>query len=234
MKRNNRSGTDLAEQLTNRLKWGFFKYINWHKKFPKARAALVIIKRELTQIIFVLENAEVFLSEISSLPSSIRKLSIICRFSVSSESSALIAFSSALDRIEVRSTSETGSCSETEIEYLKSIRFVCLCMVCALNSITSLWCWIKGIHKGLVFANILMSVNVGLQLCILVYKYQNGFWWFCSAWYFKLKYGGTILIKVDVINDGKLVIYNGTVSDSIRHETIKFNFPSGWDGYTKQ
>ena len=41
------------------------------------------------------------------------------------------------------------------------------------------------------------------------------------------------MIKVDVLNDGKLVVYNSTISDSIRYEKIKFNFPSGWDGYTK-
>lgn len=42
-----------------------------------------------------------------------------------------------------------------------------------------------------------------------------------------------ILIKADVLNDGKLVVYNSTISDSIRYEKIKFNFPSGWNGYTK-
>ena len=41
------------------------------------------------------------------------------------------------------------------------------------------------------------------------------------------------MIKVDVLKDGKLVVYNSTISDSIRYEKIKFNFPSGWDGYTK-
>lgn len=41
------------------------------------------------------------------------------------------------------------------------------------------------------------------------------------------------MIKVDVLENGFVVPYESTVSDSVKFEKIKFNFPREWLGYTK-
>ena len=41
------------------------------------------------------------------------------------------------------------------------------------------------------------------------------------------------MIKVDVINDGRIWVYNDTIADSVMYEKISFNFPDCWSGYTK-
>ncbi len=41
------------------------------------------------------------------------------------------------------------------------------------------------------------------------------------------------MIYAEVKNNGDILIYEGTVSDSAKHETIKFKFPDEWDGYQK-
>lgn len=41
------------------------------------------------------------------------------------------------------------------------------------------------------------------------------------------------MINVDVLENGLVVPYEGTVSDSVKFKKIKFNFPRDWLGYTK-
>lgn len=41
------------------------------------------------------------------------------------------------------------------------------------------------------------------------------------------------MIKVDVINDGRICVYNDTIADSVMYEKIRFKFPDCWSGYTK-
>lgn len=42
------------------------------------------------------------------------------------------------------------------------------------------------------------------------------------------------MINADVLNNGEIVVNNNTISDSVRFEKIRFNFPDGWNGYTKK
>lgn len=41
------------------------------------------------------------------------------------------------------------------------------------------------------------------------------------------------MINVEVDEKGKLIVYNTVISDSVKFEKIKFNFPESWDGYIK-
>ena len=41
------------------------------------------------------------------------------------------------------------------------------------------------------------------------------------------------MIKTDVLEDGRIVVYSDTVSDSILFETMKFCFPQSWNEFTK-
>ena len=41
------------------------------------------------------------------------------------------------------------------------------------------------------------------------------------------------MISVEISDDGGLVVINGTVSDGINFEKVKFKFPSSWEGYAK-
>lgn len=45
--------------------------------------------------------------------------------------------------------------------------------------------------------------------------------------------GGIILINADVFKDGRVAVYQQTVSDSVRFERIRFKFPDSWSGYAK-
>lgn len=41
------------------------------------------------------------------------------------------------------------------------------------------------------------------------------------------------MINADVFKDGRIAVYQQTVSDSVRFERIKFKFPDSWSGYAK-
>ena len=41
------------------------------------------------------------------------------------------------------------------------------------------------------------------------------------------------MISVEILEDGGLAVINGTVSDGINFEKVKFKFPSSWEGYAK-
>lgn len=41
------------------------------------------------------------------------------------------------------------------------------------------------------------------------------------------------MIRAEILSDNSMVIYDQTVSDSVKHETIKFSFPNTWEGYVK-
>ena len=41
------------------------------------------------------------------------------------------------------------------------------------------------------------------------------------------------MISVEILDDGGLAVINGTVSDGINFEKVKFKFPNRWDGYVK-
>ena len=50
---------------------------------------------------------------------------------------------------------------------------------------------------------------------------------------FDTKKGGIRMIKADVLENGKVMVCENAVSDSVKFEKIKFNFPKEWSGYTK-
>lgn len=41
------------------------------------------------------------------------------------------------------------------------------------------------------------------------------------------------MINIDVLNDGSIVFYQHTVSDSVKVEKVKFNFADNWSDYAK-
>lgn len=41
------------------------------------------------------------------------------------------------------------------------------------------------------------------------------------------------MINADVFKDGRVAVYQQTVSDSVRFERIRFKFPDSWSGYAK-
>ncbi len=41
------------------------------------------------------------------------------------------------------------------------------------------------------------------------------------------------MIKADVLENGEVLIYEKTVSDSVRFETVRFTFPESWKGLNK-
>lgn len=41
------------------------------------------------------------------------------------------------------------------------------------------------------------------------------------------------MIYAEIKNNGEISVYESTVSDSVKHETVKFKFPIEWDGYLK-
>lgn len=41
------------------------------------------------------------------------------------------------------------------------------------------------------------------------------------------------MIKIDILEDGHIIAYNNTVSDSIMFEKMNFAFPENWNGYKK-
>ena len=41
------------------------------------------------------------------------------------------------------------------------------------------------------------------------------------------------MINFEINEEGKVIVYNTVISDSVKFETIKFNLPKSWDGYTK-
>ena len=51
-------------------------------------------------------------------------------------------------------------------------------------------------------------------------------------WY-TINFGGIILIKVDVFDDGNIIAYDNTIADSVMFEKISFIFPKSWNGYAK-
>lgn len=42
------------------------------------------------------------------------------------------------------------------------------------------------------------------------------------------------MINVDIENNGKVVVYGTTITDSARSEKMHFNFPESWNGYVKK
>ena len=42
------------------------------------------------------------------------------------------------------------------------------------------------------------------------------------------------MINVDIENNGQVVVYGTTITDSARSEKIHFNFPDSWNGYVKK
>ena len=42
------------------------------------------------------------------------------------------------------------------------------------------------------------------------------------------------MINVDIENNGQVVVYGTTITDSARSEKIHFNFPESWNGYVKK
>ena len=54
----------------------------------------------------------------------------------------------------------------------------------------------------------------------------------CAGFDTKIQ-GGIILINADVFKDGRVAVYQQTVSDSVRFERIRFKFPDSWSGYAK-
>lgn len=54
----------------------------------------------------------------------------------------------------------------------------------------------------------------------------------CAGFDTKIQ-GGIILINADIFKDGRVAVYQQTVSDSVLFERIKFKFPDSWSGYAK-
>ena len=48
-----------------------------------------------------------------------------------------------------------------------------------------------------------------------------------------MNFGGIILIKVDIFDDGNIIAYDNTIADSVMFEKINFHFPDSWNGYAK-
>lgn len=42
------------------------------------------------------------------------------------------------------------------------------------------------------------------------------------------------MINVEILDNGEIVAYGNSISDSVGFEKIRFNFPDGWNGYTKK
>ena len=42
------------------------------------------------------------------------------------------------------------------------------------------------------------------------------------------------MINIDILNNGQIIAYGTTITDSVRTEKIHFNFPESWNGYVKK